>query len=107
MADLKSCEDKINNLEIHSRGDKTLSDMPEELLREVCLYLPTNQLHYKRRNVSKEMRSVIEDLKLGPIRKFVARSGKYGSKDYRVLSIFKQHFSKKTSQILKLHVLTN
>ena len=91
MAGVKTCEDKINSLEIHSRGDKTLSDMPEELLREVCMYLPTNQLHYNMRNVSKEMRSVIEDLKLDPMGNFIARSGKYGSKDYRVLSVFKQN----------------
>ena len=88
MADIKTCEQKLNDMEIDCIGDKTLSDMPEDLLREVCSYLPSNQLHYNMRNVSKELRSVVEDLQLKPIGNFIVRSGKYGAKDYRVLSVF-------------------
>ena len=75
MTDITKCEKKLYSLHL-SQDSKSFLDLPEDLIRGVCLKLPSKQLHHNIRNVSTEIRSVIEDLSLRPIGSFLMKSEK-------------------------------
>ena len=78
MTDVTVCEKELGSLKLSSHGSKTFSDMPETLIREICLYLPGNKLHHSIRNVSRELRSVVKELGVKPIGSFIVESKGFG-----------------------------
>lgn len=73
------CEKELETLKLSSQGSNTFSALPEALIREICLYLPGNKLHHSIRNVSTELRSVVNALNVKPIGSFIVESKGFGT----------------------------